>query len=266
MGKAYLYFFTLIDTGVFYIGSTYDIKKRIDRHVRELNAGLHHNCKLQEAWSIGKNYDLHVFGFSDRQTAYKYEDLAIQSALNSPRKHLMANIGIQSRGGDNLSLNPEKTEIIKRRSETFKNNFSCLTAEERKARYGKPGSLNGMFGRTHTDEVKKILSEKNKGKSYCKGRKLSKEHIEKIRAFSKQLIGEKNPFFGKKHSEETIAYLRKINLGRESQNKKQISVGENIFNSCAEAAKFFKISPGLVTHRLKSSKYPEWKESKTSDE
>ena len=45
-----------------------------------------------------------------------------------------------------------------------------------------------------TKETRKIISEKNKG------RKKSEKEIEELR---KRNAGEKNPFYGKKHSETT---------------------------------------------------------------
>ena len=69
-----------------------------------------------------------------------------------------------------------------------------LSAEERKKR-GRSGKLNGFFGKTHSDEIKKYLSElcqktqkgrkkteehKNKISLAHKGKPKSKEHIEKM--------------------------------------------------------------------------------------
>ena len=49
------------------------------------------------------------------------------------------------------------------------------------------------------------------GKAYCKGKHLSKEHKEKL---SKAFSGEKNPFYGKKHSDELIKQIASKNKGR----------------------------------------------------
>ena len=115
-----------------------------------------------------------------------------------------------------------------------------------------------MFGKKHTPEVRKRLSEMMTGHSFNKGIKLKLEHIEKIRARQKLRIGNKNSFYGKKHKPETIKKLRKINLGKTAVNRKVITDGRLIFTSCREAARYFKISEGLVTYRLHSNKYPNW--------
>jgi group I intron endonuclease len=77
-----------------------------------------------------------------------------------------------------------------------------MSLEERKEKFGKCGEKNGMYGKTHTEEVRKKISEMHKGNSYCKGKKLSEEIREKMSKNAKLKIGEKNPFFGKKHTEE----------------------------------------------------------------
>jgi len=53
----------------------------------------------------------------------------------------------------------------------------------------KIGSKNNMYGKTHTNETKSLISKKRKGK----------------------LCGEDNPFYGKSHNEETIIKLREVN-------------------------------------------------------
>lgn len=60
--------------------------------------------------------------------------------------------------------------------------------------HGLKGELNGMYGRTHTEDVKKKISKINKG------RKLSEETKSKI---SESIKGENHPWWGKSHSEET---------------------------------------------------------------
>ena len=47
-----------------------------------------------------------------------------------------------------------------------------------------------------------------------RGRKRPPEEMKGLSDFNKTRIGELNHFYGKKHSEETLAYLREINLGK----------------------------------------------------
>ena len=258
MSNYCVYEFVLKKSGVFYIGSTQNLKKRIYRHLRDLSNGTHHCSLLQQAWQSDQNFFLNVYDMPDRETAYNREEKMIREAMASSKNHLLANIGIHSRGGDNLTRNPNRDLIINNITKAALYRNSQLSVEERKTLYGKYGDRNGMFGKKHSLATRQLLSEKMKGHSHNKGCKLSSEHIEKIRIRQKLRLGEKNSFFGRHHSEETKNILREKNLGRLPPNVKNISANGMIFTSCADAARHFKITNGLVTHRLKSKNYPTW--------
>ena len=112
MKLACVYFLTLTRTGVFYIGSTYDLEDRLDRHFSELSRKVHHNSILQSIWSENEEISVSSIEFVSREEAYIYEDNFIKKMRNSQFKNLMANIGNDSRGGDNLSFNPNKDKVI----------------------------------------------------------------------------------------------------------------------------------------------------------
>ena len=151
--------------------------------------------------------------FPDRQTAYQFEESVIQRTAKSPFASRLANISLNARAGDNLTRHPDKDGIVERRTETQKTVLRNRTPEERKELFGRPGALNGMYGRTHTDETRKRISENNMGHSYNKGCKLSAAHIEKIRERAKKYIGNKNPFFGRHHTQETLDKIREALIG-----------------------------------------------------
>ena len=115
-----------------------------------------------------------------------------------------------SDGGDGLS----SSELKRFRLIDGKNN----------PMYGKgykvAGEKNGMFGKTHTDEVKKKLSE-----------------------LCKQRIGDKNHFYNKHHSDETKRKISEKNLGRKHTEewKRQASaerVGKIWVNDNWDAERF----------------------------
>jgi group I intron endonuclease len=256
--KSVTYILTLVKTGIFYIGSTSNLYKRLSQHIIPLTNNSHKNYKLQQAWNIDCEYFVNSFEFDDRKSAYDFEEQLILKVDKSERRDLMANICLSASFGDSLTRHPFKNEIINKRINSQKETNSKLSSEERMKRFSKPGNLNGMFGRTHTPEVRRKLSEMMKGHSFNKGIKLKPAHIAKISERQKLRVGEKNSFYGKHHSEETKEILRKRFLGVKPTNCRKISANGIIFNSCADASRNFNISQGLVTHRLKNNKYKDW--------
>ena len=64
------------------------------------------------------------------------------------------------------------------------------------------GENHPMFGKTHSEEIKKKQSESHKGQ-IAWNKSLTKETDLRVKQISKSLKGEKNYMFGKHHSEET---------------------------------------------------------------
>jgi len=112
------------------------------------------------------------------------------------------------------------------------------------AMYGKTGELSPRFGTSHSVETKRIIGEKsrkkrgkmpvgfsekmrnivlgrthtaetkNKIKEALSGRTISEEHKKNISKNHADMSGYKNPFFGKKHSEEAKAIMREQRVGK----------------------------------------------------
>lgn len=257
----YVYILTFLPDQFFYVGSTQDLDIRIKTHVENLKRNSHPNTNMQKYWNDHNgniNFNVSSFTVNSREDAYSLEQKYLDYFFNSNLSHKLLNIGRGAFGGDNLSSNPNRESIINNITSTLLKNSSLLTKEEKVLKYGQKGPKNGMYGKTHTEEVRKRLSINSIGHSWNKGIKLSKEHVEKIRQRAKLSIGVKNPFYGKHHSEETKRILSLKHMGQPCPTKKKISVNGIIFNSMDEASKFFNVSSSLVSHRVRSKLYPEW--------
>jgi group I intron endonuclease len=129
-------------------------------------------------------------------------------------------------------------------SEETKNKFSL----DRKGKL--VGDKNGMYGKKHSEESKKKMSKPQFGdKNGMYGKKHSEESKKKI---SDNLSGCKNPFYGKKHSEENkikMSVIAKMRIT--SPTSKKVIVGEVIFISASDAARFYNISIGTASYRCR---------------
>lgn len=164
----------------------------------------------------------------------------------------LLNIGRHSKGGDNLTRHPNREEIIERRTASQQTTYDNLSDEDRKLMYGRPGELNGMYGKTHTDKVKLANSELHMGNNYRLGHKATDETKAKMSAIASARVGELNTFYGKKHSEETRVRLSNANKGKMPINTNRLEIDGVVYNSQAEAARFLGVSGGTITHRINS--------------
>ena len=88
-----------------------------------------------------------------------------------------------------------------------------------------------------------------------KGKTLSKEHKEKI---SDSITGDKNPFYNKKHSIETIEKLRKMSSGKNNPNfgvigstkSKKVNINNIEYKSISSASNLLNISRKIIKKKL----------------
>jgi len=246
---SYVYLLTVRETDEFYVGSSSNLKKRLETHFHQLKTGKHHNLNLQSRWNSGNHVDVGYYACRTRDEAYKLEQNIIDDHRDSS---LLLNIGLGVRGGDNLSNNPKRASIIEKIKTRLGERYQSLTDEERKRTWGRKGESNPMYGKTHSVEAREKISKANVGHSRGRGRKLPEWQRTLLSEKAKLRTGDKNPFHGKSHNEETKRKLSQASLGRKPVNTNRIEIDGIVYASQADAAKALKVAGGTITFRLKS--------------
>lgn len=252
MSKGYVYFIRFQNTQFFYIGSTANVERRLYIHRLLLAKGKHHNLKMQELWDSGHT-TLHEskWEYPTVKEAREAEVLAIRDHVEN--QHLL-NVGLGAEGGDNLTRNPNRLEIIEKITQGVRRRYAEWTDEDRsKASERTKGENNPMYGRTHTEEVREKLRDLHTGNTYCVGHKHSGAFRQKHSELAKLRTGEKNPFYGKKHTEEFKRRASELRKGTLPPNTNEILIDGIRYTSQADAARSLGVSPALITHRIKSN-------------
>ena len=225
-----------IVTGEYYIGSTNDAHKRKLTHFQHLRRGEHHSMRLQIAFNT---YGEDAFEFNLIQEVltedvYKVE----QTYLDAETPYY--NVGKHAYGGDNLTNHPERDDIIRRMTESVIARYAVMTPEEKRQLHGMPGDSNPNWkGGVSTPSCEGCGKTLSYGHTHCN----------KCRPRS----GKDNPFYGKRHSEETIQELRESRLGvyKGRQNMPVIVDGCE-YRSAGEAGKALGLPMTTVRWRCLS--------------
>ncbi len=245
----------LID-GKLYIGSTSDFQRRKKQHFNDLLNNCHCNIRLQRA--INK-YGIGNFVFEILEKAnydeniVKLENHYMQILNSKQHGYNIANASF----GDTLTNHPNREKIKQKISKTLLEKNSKLTNEERKQKWGRCGNKNGMFGKTHSPEVKNKLSAMHKGNKYSAGRHMPIEQREMLSRLAKERTGSKNSFFGKKHTEETKRKIGASRVGKSPSNIKIVVIDGVEYAGLNDAAEKTGIKGSTIWHRIhsKNQKY-----------
>ena len=250
-------------SGRYYIGYSTNIYRRFCAHRNKLKQKCHDNIFLQRAYNLdGEDKFLYEI-IHTCDTEEEAKEIELKYLTNLSIREYLYNLNFNNSGGDLLSNHPDKDKIREKILKSFSETISKMSIEERKQKYGKNGEKNGMFGKTHTEEVRKMNSELKKGNTYRIGKKASDETRQKMSENAKLKIGEKNPFYGKHHSEETIQKIKEKNKGRLPPNNKEITIDGFFYISMAEASRQLNIPVPTILWRI-NSKNPKF-ENYTSD-
>jgi group I intron endonuclease len=197
MKKQGIYCIEHVASGKKYIGSSMNISRRFTRHRSELNHNKHHCVYLQRAvnkYGIA-SFKFHILKETNFATVDELQSLEKIYLDNGTELYNVGAVG----GGDNLSNHPDKEDIIRRRTETILKNLELLTEEERAKRFEHTkGESNGNWKNGISTKICPVCQSVKiaGGAKTCMG----------CQTYDRK--GEKNSFYGKKHSEETLAILR----------------------------------------------------------
>lgn len=244
----------------FYIGSSKNLHKRWQSHLYSLRKNKHINVHLQRSFNKygEESFIFEVVELCDISSILLREQFYIDDFSACT---IGFNIARKSLGGDNITNNPNKEDIVRRIKSKISQNLKLMSDDEKREKWSKPGELNPNYGNRWTDEMKKEASDmqKNNIDNPLRKRK-DKTNVEmygeeKAKAISKKLsehaskrVGNKNPFFDRSHTEDSKDKIRKSRLGRyHGEQNIEVKIDEVIYSSYGEAHRALNIP--IVTIR-----------------
>lgn len=231
-----VYEIRILTSDLRYVGSSGNFHKRMDRHIRDLNKGQHHNKTLQSLYNKGLKLEFNVLLETEsREEAKDYEQHLLNTCEN------LCNMSKWATCGDLISYHPDKVQIITRMSETLKEGYSL-------GKYSLPnkqGELNpnwkgGISFKTSCSICGVTVSAYSKYCTTC------------------SKFGELNPFYGKQHTEATKQKLRDANKGKLPVNTMKVIVNDKEYISATVAGRELNCSTATVLNRCRSDKFPNW--------
>ena len=171
------------------------------------------------------------------------------SYYRSTEPHIGYNLTYGGDGGDTISLNPNREDIIKRISESNMDKKFTQTHQDNIS-FSKKGKSNGCEGRKYSDETIQKMSDAKKDKP------LSESHKEKLR-----IARHKNPSSGAAGTKRTPEQLK---ARREKYEKEGSPKGFKIiitdkdnnvkeFKSAREAARTYNCTPyKILNNKIKN--------------
>lgn len=239
-----IYKITNIITNKIYIGKTIkSLNERLNKHFRYAYKYDTHNVLSNSIRKHGReNFIIEEIEKCNSLKQLNKREIYWIKQLNSkvPVGYNMTD------GGDGLT-NPSdelKTYISKRTKEAMKNPIV-----KKKLKESHLGQIPWNKGKTNifSKETLRKMSESTKNlfkdKNYRKKHKIATKRgmknsnaSKKISEFGKTLIGEKNYFYGKKHSNESKEKMRIAKIGKPSWNK-----GKSLSKEHKEKLKMAKI-------------------------
>ena len=144
-----------------YIGSSIHINRRFVEHISALRRNCHGNKHLQMAWNT---YGEENFEFEIIELIEDFENLLVareqywMDYYSSYNPILGYNISHYASGSGGYEVSDETREKLRRAATGRK--YSSETKEKLSSM--RRGKLNSFYGKHHTEETKKLLSDKAK--------------------------------------------------------------------------------------------------------
>lgn len=219
-----------------YIGSSSNVCKRWKRHKWCLSKNKHHSIYLQRAYNL---YTKECFIFTvieevEENRLFERETYYINEL--KPEYNL-GSVG----GGDNISNHPNSEAIKDKHSKNLTERLASMSEEERKSWHSRFGEYNPNW--------KGGVSQK-----VCSCGKNMSYHA-KVCSECREISGNKNPFYGKRHSNESKEKQRLKMIGRKPANSKQITINGITYKSQSDAARALGVVPAMITYRIKNGIY-----------
>lgn len=180
-----------------YIGQSVNINKRLSNHKYQLKKKCHKNTHLQNAWNT---YGSENFKF------YVVEECSEELLDNKETFYIAKFDCMNPDYGYNFESGGNKNKHL---SEKTKNKISISQAGKHHTEETKLKIKNGNLGKHLSDDIKKYLSEIKMGTHMSEEsrKKLSESRIGKF-------VGENNPMYGKKQSNETREKMSRSHGGK----------------------------------------------------
>ena len=159
-----------------YIGQSINIKQRWYKHVYELKSGHHDNDYLQKSWNKygEENFKFYILEYCDKKFLDEREIYYIDfhNTMNRDYGYNLKSGGQSS----NYVCDEVKEKISMSNKKSYQNsNLRQIRSVDALNQWAKPeikqkimGENNGMYGKHHTEETRKKISEKKIGKPSSK--------------------------------------------------------------------------------------------------
>lgn len=155
-----------------YIGQSKNINDRWYRHKHELNSGIHYNDYLQKSWNKygSDNFIFYILEYCNISELDEKENYYIELNHTIDRD-LGYNLKTGGQNGGSILSEESRMKLSNSIKESYNKELKQLRKEKAFQQWANPeikakilGSNNGMYGKRHSEESKRKMSENSKGK------------------------------------------------------------------------------------------------------